>query len=135
MAETAAFYFTPLPDSYAARTGRPDDVGVIGVALFKRKPPEADPRPYSNALPTESFSSPRLGRADSSEPMREKSLAQGTPATTAPAPSAPLGTGHGGRETAPIRWVQFERSTYSPLETIAIHRLQLAVKIGHPFLV
>ena len=38
MAQTAAFYFTQLPDSYAARTGRPDDVGVIGVALFKRKP-------------------------------------------------------------------------------------------------
>ena len=35
---TAAFYFTDLGDSYAARTGRPDNVGVIGVALFKRKP-------------------------------------------------------------------------------------------------
>ena len=34
---TAAFYFTDLGDSYAARTGRPDNVGVIGVALFKRK--------------------------------------------------------------------------------------------------
>ncbi|HEU4517522.1 MAG TPA: hypothetical protein VFR77_09485, partial [Steroidobacteraceae bacterium] len=31
--EVAAFYFTAVPDSYAARTGRPDDVGVIGVAL------------------------------------------------------------------------------------------------------
>src|SRR6476659_5085355 len=38
MAETAAFYFTPLPDSYAARTGRPDDVGVIGVAVFRERP-------------------------------------------------------------------------------------------------
>jgi hypothetical protein len=28
----AAFYFTELPDSYAARTGRPENVGVIGVA-------------------------------------------------------------------------------------------------------
>ncbi|MBC7781881.1 MAG: hypothetical protein H7125_17440, partial [Proteobacteria bacterium] len=31
----AAFYFTALPDSYAARTGRPDNVGVIGVAVFR----------------------------------------------------------------------------------------------------
>ncbi len=38
LSQTAAFYFTALPDSYAARTGRPDDVGVIGVALFRRKP-------------------------------------------------------------------------------------------------
>jgi hypothetical protein len=37
LSQTAAFYFTALPDSYAARTGRPDDVGVIGVALFRRK--------------------------------------------------------------------------------------------------
>ena len=35
---TAAFYFTALPDSYAARTGRPDHVGVIGVAVFRKKP-------------------------------------------------------------------------------------------------
>jgi hypothetical protein len=35
----AAFYFTDLGDSYAARTGRPDNVGVIGVALFRRKAP------------------------------------------------------------------------------------------------
>ena len=37
MDEVAAFYFTALPDSYAARTGRPDDVGVIGVALFRER--------------------------------------------------------------------------------------------------
>ncbi len=38
MQRTASFYFTELPDSYAARTGRPDNVGVIGVAVFRRKP-------------------------------------------------------------------------------------------------
>ncbi|HEX7218719.1 MAG TPA: hypothetical protein VF280_05830 [Burkholderiales bacterium] len=37
LSQTAAFYFTSLPDSYAARSGRPEDVGVIGVALFRRK--------------------------------------------------------------------------------------------------
>jgi len=31
---TSAFYFTDLGDSYAARTGRPRNVGVIGVAVF-----------------------------------------------------------------------------------------------------
>jgi len=43
LSETAAFYFTSLPDSYAARTGRPDNVGVIGVALYRKKvtPPPA----------------------------------------------------------------------------------------------
>ena len=44
--EVAAFYFTQLPDSYAARTDRPDHVGVIGVAVFREWQP---PRPA--ALP------------------------------------------------------------------------------------
>jgi hypothetical protein len=35
---TAAFFFTDLGNSYAARTGRPDNVGVIGVAVFQEKP-------------------------------------------------------------------------------------------------
>ena len=37
MSRTAAFYFTALPDSYAARTGRLENVGVIGVALFRER--------------------------------------------------------------------------------------------------
>ena len=52
MDEIAAFYFTSLGDSYANRTGRPDNVGVIGVALYQRKRVEPPPpivyesRPY-----------------------------------------------------------------------------------------
>jgi len=38
----AAFYFTEHANSYAARSGRPQNVGVVGVALFrKRGRPEA----------------------------------------------------------------------------------------------
>jgi len=45
--EVAAFHFTALPASYAARTGRPAHVGVIGVALFREKvkAPAAVPLP------------------------------------------------------------------------------------------
>ena len=35
----AAFEFTSLGDSYAARTGRPANVGVIGAAVFRELPP------------------------------------------------------------------------------------------------
>jgi hypothetical protein len=46
--EIAAFSFAPLPQSYAARTGRPDDVGVIGMAVFtERVPPPPPPIPYA----------------------------------------------------------------------------------------
>ncbi len=37
---TAAFYFSDPEASYAARTGRPNDLGVIGVALFRERPVE-----------------------------------------------------------------------------------------------
>ena len=35
--EVAQFNFTSLPDSYAAQTGRPANVGVIGVAVFTER--------------------------------------------------------------------------------------------------
>jgi hypothetical protein len=37
-AEIAAFNFTAASNSYAERTGRPANVGVIGVALFLERP-------------------------------------------------------------------------------------------------
>ncbi len=56
-AQVAAFEFTALPNSYAARTGRPENVGVIGVALFRERAvppvqmpvPSPAPRPYEGA--------------------------------------------------------------------------------------
>ena len=105
--EVAAFYFTSLGDSYAARTGRPDHVGVIGVALYQRKRP---PEPVAQA---DAANEPPAYRARREGAAAEKSLA---------APSAaPLGTGHGRREHSPTRHVGFERSTEQPLETIAIY--------------
>jgi len=92
LAETAAFYFTALPDSYAARTGRPGDVGVIGVALFRRKAQR--PQPLSEAAPAARSES----RAD-----------------------ARLGTGHGRREDSPAVHVTFERATSAPAEVITLY--------------
>lgn len=43
LTRTAAFYFTSLGDSYAARTGRPDNLGTIGAALYRRKAPDPFP--------------------------------------------------------------------------------------------
>ena len=41
MEDVAAFYFTSITDSYAGRTDRPQNVGVIGVAVYR----EAEPLP------------------------------------------------------------------------------------------
>lgn len=118
--EIAAFYFTTLPDSYAGRTGRPNDVGVIGVALYQRAKPAYVPPPVTMAPPA---------AAESSEPFRsrnESALGSGAADLAkrampqAPA-AAPLGTGHGRREESSVRYSEFERSTREPVETIAIY--------------
>ncbi|HWH46891.1 MAG TPA: hypothetical protein VN664_03750 [Burkholderiales bacterium] len=100
--KVAAFYFTDLGDSYAARTGRPENVGVIGVALFKRKPEPV---------------------AELEENRREPAAAADGAAKSA-APNTKekkLGTGHGHSETSPARYVAFERESDTPNEVIAIH--------------
>ena len=120
LGETAAFYFTSLGDSYASRTGRPDNVGVIGVALFRRKaepPPVAigpvdDFQPYREARREKSAQ----GRADSRDAAREQA-----PAASAAAPAAPLGTGHGRREESQARYVNFQRASDYPAETVTIY--------------
>jgi hypothetical protein len=103
--KVAAFYFTDLGDSYAARTGRPGNVGVIGVAVFRRKP-----EPVANlAQPRE--------RADAAGAASE---AQARRAPSAPAQKS-IGTGHGRVETSTARYVAFERESDAPSELIAIH--------------
>lgn len=100
--KVAAFYFTDLRDSYAARTGRPDNVGVIGVALFRRKP-------QAVAEPEESRERARAGAADGA---------------SRPAPGAAqksIGTGHGRIRASSARYVEFERESNAPAELIAIH--------------
>jgi hypothetical protein len=110
---TAAFYFTPLPDSYAARTGRPDNVGVIGVAFYRRK---AEPAPVAQPAP---FASGQLSR-------KEPAAASGTSADAQNAPRAAeredrLGTGHGRIEASRTRHVGFERASSEPAETVVIY--------------
>jgi hypothetical protein len=116
-AETAAFYFTALPDSYAARTGRPDNVGVIGVAVFRRKrEPQAiapPPRPFASA-PQSGMAEKRAAEADT----LSRDMASG-PRIAQEEPR--LGTGHGRREASYVQQVTFERATSAPAETIALY--------------
>jgi hypothetical protein len=112
--ETAAFYFTTLPDSYAARTGRPDNVGVIGVALYRKKQevPIAPIAPLGQSAPSPlSEMGPMFGRRSRDD----------TAAPASKAAEAQLGTGHGRRETSYVRNVQFERATSAPAETVTLY--------------
>ena len=108
MDQVAAFYFTALPDSYAARTGRPDNVGVIGVALFREaeRPPTLE-----------------------DEAGLDRSRADAAAAPSAAAPSAAksaraeerLGTGDGRRLDSGARYTAFERASDAPDEVIRIY--------------
>jgi hypothetical protein len=94
LAETAAFYFTALPDSYAARTGRPGNVGVIGVAVFRKKSQPIAIAPWERNAPA---AAPRAQA------------------------EAQLGTGHGRREPSQVREVAFERASRTPAETLTLY--------------
>jgi hypothetical protein len=112
LSRTAAFYFTALADSYAARTGRPADVGVIGVALYRRK---AEPPPPISQVAPES-----AARTEGSEPRARAPSNAGAVADAARS-AEPLGTGHGRSETSYARQVEFERASVRPAENIAIY--------------
>ena len=125
---TSAFYFTDLGDSYAARTGRPRNVGVIGVAVFHELV-----RPMMNSflrdkvLAHENEGDPRVRaeRADAAAPAAPAQDAAGeTGRLAASEPrqmlSNKLGTGFGRDEASLVQRVRFERATSAPAESISI---------------
>jgi len=106
--DIAQFLFTDLPDSYAARTGRPDNVGVIGIAVFR----ERQVRPVYAPPPMVSGSAREQSAAKASAPAAADSAGS----NRAMAGSAPqrLGTGHGQREWAPVGQTEFMRASSRP---------------------
>ncbi|MCU0756210.1 MAG: hypothetical protein MUE46_13965 [Xanthomonadales bacterium] len=114
--QTAAFHFTLGERSYAARTGRPQNVGVIGVAV------------YREARLVHQYEQPWH---DEAHEFAKREAAPGsldrTPEPLGAAPAAPsaksqefaqrgqdLGTGHGRREWSPARHTEFVRATRAP---------------------
>lgn len=118
LARVAAFEFTALPDSYAARTGRPDNVGVIGVAVFRERvrpvPPPAMSRQESSRDAAGAPAPAAEASAAKSEDARGRS-------DEARANEQRLGTGHGRNERSPTSYTDFERAQSTPEELIAIH--------------
>jgi hypothetical protein len=137
----AAFYFTSLPDAYATRTGRPDNVGVIGVAVFRERVPTVDlagpAAPHAEAAPrrleapaplagaTAAAPPPAAdsaGRADAvgSAKSREQAERRARAAVDA-APAERLGTGHGRRLDSRVTYTAFERASDTPASVLAFH--------------
>jgi hypothetical protein len=115
MDDIAQFYFTDLPDSYAARTGRPDNVGVIGIAVFReRRPPTYTPMPppiyRGDRERREAASRAPSGAADKAAAPASESVVGGYDDSAAQR----IGTGHGAREWAPVSNTTFARASSRP---------------------
>jgi hypothetical protein len=119
--EVAAFNFTALSNSYAARTGRPTDVGVIGIAAFTERvvaPVAAAPaiaaesraRGASDSVVEVVVTGSRIAPAPAPPPP----AARAAPSAQAQRQPEKLGTGHGAREWSAVTTVAFERATNSP---------------------
>ena len=123
LSEVAAFYFTRLPDSYAARTGRPGDVGVIGVALFREKPVYVPPPapccwPWRRGEMEDSSRDDAAAGAAAAPQAESRSDRAHEPMAKQKAER--LGTGHGERLDSAAQRVEFERASDTPEDVIAI---------------
>ena len=83
LSEVADFTFTRLPQSYAALTGRPGNVGVIGIAVFDERaapvvaepapPPPPPDEPYRGAV--DGAADRAMSRSASPRPAGESAAA------------------------------------------------------------
>ncbi len=116
MDEVAAFYFTSLPDSYAVRTGRPDNVGVIGIAVFCERVPypllrQQESVAAADAEPLDPGSRPDAPAA-AAESRSDRAKSDGK--------LGRLGTGHGERHDSGATYTNFERASDEPESVIRI---------------
>jgi hypothetical protein len=118
--EIADFNFTAASNSYAERTGRPANIGVIGVALFLERPAPVPRIEYYDSLSRSSNSLKDEVTADavSAGVPSAPRLEQIGPRAALPAEK--LGTGHGTRESSYVQDTMFERLSSTPNEVIKI---------------
>jgi hypothetical protein len=105
MRDVARFHFSDSAHSYAARTGRPANVGVVGIAVFEEARRPTPPRVHQ-----------RIGAAqDAAAPTAEAAA----PAM-AGARAQSIGTGHGEREYAPVAHTGFHRASTHPVQLVQL---------------
>jgi hypothetical protein len=125
----AAFRFSSVPRSYAARKGDARDVGVIGVAIFPERPRWRPPYPvpYSRAPEASARSEERSAAPAGSATGSEAAPAPaGEPSAPSAAPEAKafadarraerpgLGTEFGEEHESRVQEVEFERASSTP---------------------
>jgi hypothetical protein len=125
--EVAAFVFTASGDSYAERIGKPRDMGVIGVALFRERPPVALHSPPVNAQRNDSAApSP----ADLSDKFRESAsgtaqapASKAAPIMREPVPSAAAAAPSPSPSPSPTAAAQADASSRKAAPTMERERM------------
>lgn len=143
--EVAQFNFTALSASYAAKTGRPDNVGVIGVAVFREKPldlpwregkiasapladrysPPSPPAQPASPKPAPASVPPGAVNAETATDTSAQGLAgseRSSRMSAAPMRRVDesLGTGHGAREVSRVTYTEFARADAQPNEVVSV---------------
>jgi hypothetical protein len=107
MHDVAAFRFTDVPDSYAARMGTPWNVGIIGVAIFPERVYRPRPRPRPPYVVGESKRKGAPGDWDQAEDRATAGSAEAAPR------SRNLGTQFGERRASYVSETRFVRQNWS----------------------
>lgn len=139
--QVAAFRFSSVPMSYAARKGQPRNIGVIGVAIFREaarpvmiKPnhPRSDHRPpppryrpqADSAADRESAATTAGALGGKAAPRAESAPARSTRCCS-PYPKidrSGLGTEFGERRYSAVSWTKFVRASANRPDAIATLR-------------
>jgi hypothetical protein len=115
LSEVADFVFADAARSYAARTGRPDNVGVIGMAVFRSRQYRPIPLKPMAVAPS-SQAAERVVAPAPAAPAEASAIAQARADL-----GGPLGTGHGQRETSEVSYTDFQRASSAPDEVITLY--------------
>lgn len=136
MSEVAQFVFSAPEASYAARTGRPQNVGVIGIAVFRERAPVYVPPPPVYREDRYGYDDARKAQAPSAMNEADAMAQRSAPAASAGALqdrdggyakrerseefASELGTAHGRREWSQVNSTEFERRSSRPDEVVEL---------------
>jgi len=123
LSEVADFVFADASRSYAARTGRPGNVGVIGIAVFlPRRMVRPLPMPVPMPMQPMAAGEARMAvPAEAAAPTAQADSAARSSVASKAMDNGPIGTGHGERESSVVSYTDFQRASSTPEEVITLY--------------
>ena len=121
LSQVADFVFADAAQSYASRTGRPDNVGVIGIAVFRERPRPRPIMPMAQSPVRAPAEATRAPPAMPAPPAPAPAPIMAAPTAESIMGGSPLGTGHGPREDSQVSYTGFIRASANPDEVVTLY--------------